>query len=65
VVDENARIDSIPRWFEGIHFNLAENLLFSRNTNDPTLSQGTKGKEDRKIALTEVQEGAKEIREVS
>jgi acetoacetyl-CoA synthetase len=65
VVDEKARIDSIPRWFEGVYINFAENLLYSRDTFDPTYKRGTKGKEDRKIALTEVREGSTEIRDVS
>lgn len=64
-VDENARIDSIPRWFEGVYVNFAENLLYSREALDPTSKRGTKGKEDTKIALTEVREGSTEIRHVS
>jgi acetoacetyl-CoA synthetase len=65
VVDENARIDSIPRWFEGLHINFAENLLYSRVPGAPTSTRGTIGKEDNKIAFTEVREGATEIRDVS
>jgi len=65
VVDESARIDSIPRWFEGVYINFAENLLYSRDAHDPTSKRGTNGKEDRKIALTEVREGSTEIRDVS
>jgi acetoacetyl-CoA synthetase len=48
VVDESARMDSIPEWFSGIKLNFAENLLFSK----------TAGKEDSKIAVSEVREGA-------
>ena len=65
MVDESARIDSIPRWFEGVHLNFAENLLYSRVPGAATSQRGKKGKEDTKIALTEVREGATEIRNVS
>lgn len=54
VVDENARIDSIPDWFSGIRLNYAENVLF---TSGPGQSITTVGKEDDKIAITEVREG--------
>lgn len=65
VVDENARIDSVPTWFEGVYVNFAENLLYSRDAEDSTSKRGTKGKEEQKIALTEVREGSTEIRDVS
>jgi acetoacetyl-CoA synthetase len=65
IVDESARMDSIPRWFEGVYINFAENLLYSRDAHDSTSKRGMKGKEDRKIALTEVREGSTEIRDVS
>ncbi|KAJ5296131.1 hypothetical protein PENANT_c021G01336 [Penicillium antarcticum] len=52
VVDESVRMDQIPAWFEGIRLNFAENLLFSRAAGDKS------GKEDEKIAVTEVREGA-------
>lgn len=65
VVDESARIDSIPRWFEGVYMNAAENLLYSRVPGAPTSKRGTIGKEDGKVALTEVREGATEIRDVT
>lgn len=52
VVDESARIDSVPTWFSGIRVNFAENLLFTRTAGDIS------GKEDHKIAITEVREGA-------
>jgi acetoacetyl-CoA synthetase len=65
VVDENSRIDSIPHWFDGVYTNFAENLLYSRSSLGGTSKRDTKGKEDRKIALTEVREGATEIRDVS
>jgi acetoacetyl-CoA synthetase len=45
--------------------NFAENLLYSRIPGKPSSERGTIGKEDGKIALTEVREGATEIRNVS
>jgi acetoacetyl-CoA synthetase len=60
-VDLTARMDSIPSWFEGVRLNYAENMLYSRG-NDPG-ERGTLGKEDSKIAITEVREGATEIRD--
>lgn len=44
-------MDSVPSWFAGVNVNFAENLLFSRYAGD------TSGKEDHKIAVTEVREG--------
>jgi acetoacetyl-CoA synthetase len=64
-VDESARIDSIPRWFDGVHMNSAENLLYSRVPGAPTSQRGKEGKEDTKIALTEIREGYTEVRNVS
>ncbi|KAJ5505281.1 AMP-dependent synthetase/ligase [Penicillium expansum] len=52
VVDESARMDSVPEWFAGVRLNFAENLLFSRVAGDKT------DKEDDKIAVSEVREGA-------
>ncbi|EKV07039.1 Acetoacetyl-CoA synthase [Penicillium digitatum PHI26] len=52
VVDESARMDSVPEWFAGVRLNFAENLLFSRISGDRT------DKEDDKIAVSEVREGA-------
>lgn len=51
VVDESTRMDGVPEWFSGIKLNFAENLLFSRSAGDTT------GKEDGKVAVTEVREG--------
>jgi acetoacetyl-CoA synthetase len=64
-VDESARIDSIPRWFDGVYMNAAENLLYSRVPGAPASQRGTIGKEDGKIAVTEVREGGTEIRDVT
>ncbi|KAK2814081.1 hypothetical protein FQN50_000485 [Emmonsiellopsis sp. PD_5] len=61
VVDESARMDSIPSWFEGTYLNFAENMLFSSGKTFATPSVVcTTGKEDDKIALTEVREGGLE-----
>ncbi|RDL36366.1 Acetyl-CoA synthetase-like protein [Venustampulla echinocandica] len=65
VVDESASIETIPRWFEGVSLNFAENMLYSRVPGASTSERGTIGKEDEKIAVTEVREGATEIRHVS
>ncbi|KAK6834024.1 acetoacetate-CoA ligase [Apiospora arundinis] len=70
-VDESSPIDSVPHWFEGVHLNFAENLLWSRSrtpgsgSNDPTDHHGTVGKEDAKIAVTEVREGVSETRQLT
>lgn len=65
VVDESKPIDAIPRWFEGIHLNWAENLLWSRSSSDPSNHRGKEGKEDDKIALTGVREGATEVTHIT
>ncbi|KAJ5639056.1 uncharacterized protein N7484_006918 [Penicillium longicatenatum] len=52
IVDESARMDSVPEWFNGINLNFAENMLFYGRPGNTT------GKEDHKIAITEVREGA-------
>ncbi|KAI1169209.1 acetoacetate-CoA ligase [Nemania serpens] len=65
VVDESKPVDSIPRWFEGVHLNWAENLLWSRSSTDPSDRRGKEHKEDDKIALTEVREGVTELRHVT
>lgn len=65
VVDESKPVDSIPRWFEGVHLNWAENLLWTRSSTDPSDYRGKEGKEDGKIALTEVREGVTELRHVT
>ena len=45
--------------------NFAENLLYSRIPGEATSKRGFIGKEDGKIALTEVREGYTEVRDVS
>ncbi|KAI1390949.1 acetoacetyl-coenzyme A synthetase [Hypoxylon trugodes] len=65
VVDESKPIDAIPRWFEGVQINWAENILWSRSSSDSTDHHGQVGKEDTKIAITEVREGVSEVRHVT
>lgn len=49
-------MDSIPRWFGGVKVNFAENILF---VGDKAGRRGmSPGKEDDKVALTEVREGS-------
>lgn len=57
-------MDSVPQWFAGVKLNFAENILFSPDPSDPSKLAKT-GKEDTKIACTEVREGCTEIRDVS
>ncbi|KAI0381848.1 acetoacetyl-coenzyme A synthetase [Hypomontagnella monticulosa] len=64
-VDESRAIDTIPRWFEGIHLNWAENVLWSRTSKDPKDHHGKLGKEDAKIAVTQIREGASETTHVT
>lgn len=55
----------MPRWFEGVRLNFAENALFSRgNDTNPTV-RGVRDKEDGKVAITEVREGGGEVRSVT
>ncbi|QKX63133.1 uncharacterized protein TRUGW13939_10301 [Talaromyces rugulosus] len=54
VVDEHARMDTVPKWFPGIKLNFAENILFTGNSvGQPSSSPG---KEDDKVACTQVRE---------
>jgi acetoacetyl-CoA synthetase len=61
VVDPNARMDSIPRWFEGVRMNFAENILFTRGKTKDHVT--TWDKQNDKIVITEVREGATEIKD--
>ncbi|KAF9894350.1 hypothetical protein FE257_007853 [Aspergillus nanangensis] len=65
VVDEASRMDSIPRWFEGVRLNYAENILYSASVDDDRAVRSTVGKEDDKIAVTEVREGCSAIRHLT
>lgn len=57
-------MDHVPRWFLGIRLNFAENVLYSPSPSSPSTTT-TIGKEDSKVALTEVREGCTEIRNVT
>lgn len=61
VVDPHARMDSIPRWFEGVRMNFAENILYSRGSRKDHVTMWDK--QDEKVAITEAREGATEIRD--
>lgn len=64
VVDESIPISKLPRWFDGIRLNWAENFLYT--TGSPsTGARSTRHKDDAKIALTEVREGNTAIRHVT
>lgn len=64
VVDESARMDSIPTWFEGVKVNFAENILFWPDAEDNSKAT-KKRKRDDAIACTEIREGCTEIRHVT
>ena len=64
VVDDDARMDSIPPWFEGVRLNFAENVLFWPDSKDAS-KQTTHRKEDHRVACTEVREGCTEIRNIT
>lgn len=55
-VDESARMDSIPVWFRGVAMNFAENVLFQGDGRGGAVL--SPGKEDGKVAVTEVREGS-------
>ncbi|KEF51490.1 acetoacetate-CoA ligase [Exophiala aquamarina CBS 119918] len=55
VVDESARMDSVPRWFGGLTMNFAENILFSGDQHGNPVINAAKA--DDKIAAIEVREG--------
>lgn len=65
VVDEKARIDQVPKWFEGVKLNFAQNILFVGDGKG--CAKLSPGKEDDKIACTEVREGSfvEPIRQIS
>ncbi|KAJ6016847.1 acetoacetyl-CoA synthase [Penicillium sp. IBT 35674x] len=63
VFDEHARMDSVPDWFPGVRLNFAENVLFTatptagNSSNSKSYIVTVTGKEDDKIAVTEIREG--------
>ena len=57
-------MDRIPKWFHGLRLNFAENMLYSPSLT--SVSQvNTTGKEDNKVAVTEVREGCTSIKHVT
>ncbi len=64
-MDESLPIDALPRWFDGVTLNFAENMLYSRGPDDPAGHRGTFGKEDGVVAVTEIREGNTEVRHVT
>ncbi|KAH7396407.1 hypothetical protein BKA66DRAFT_409168 [Pyrenochaeta sp. MPI-SDFR-AT-0127] len=64
VVDTSAPMDSIPRWFQGVHLNFAENILYSASPSNPSI-RTTENKEDSKVVLTEIREGNTEVRDLT
>lgn len=48
-------MDGVPKWFEGVKLNFAENILFVGDTKGQR--QTSPGKEDNKIACTALREG--------
>jgi acetoacetyl-CoA synthetase len=57
VVDESIPISKLPRWFEGVRLNWAENMLWNRSAADAPGTRTTVNKEDDKVAAIEVREG--------
>jgi acetoacetyl-CoA synthetase len=64
VIQPNTSMSSIPLWFQGLKTNYAENMLFSPSPSSRS-QRSTAGKEDAKVALTEVREGGTEIRNIT
>lgn len=65
VVDESKTISQLPRWFEGVRLNFAENLLWSRGPEDEPGAHTTRFKEDGKVAIVEVREGNSEVKHIT
>ena len=64
VVDETVPISELPRWFEGVRVNMTENFLWVRDSQGQG-RRSTLGKEDDKVAITEIREGNTEVRHVT
>jgi acetoacetyl-CoA synthetase len=58
-------MDTIPIWFEGVYINIAENLMYTRSEYDHPSTKSMRGKEDSKVAVTEIREGNTEIRNIT
>jgi hypothetical protein len=48
--DAAATIDQVPRWFEGVRLNFAENVLYSRQAADSQDHRSRRHKEDARVA---------------
>lgn len=55
MVDESARMDSIPHWFPGLKVNFAQNILFAGDGKGNSIIDWTKAND--KLAAIEVREG--------
>lgn len=60
VVDETAPVTDLPKWFEGVKVNFAENFLWTTGASPG--ERTTTNKEDDRVAVTEIREGNTEIR---
>ena len=65
VVDESIPISELPRWFEGVKLNWAENFLWTRGPQDDRGARTTRNKEDHKVAMTEIREGISAVTHVT
>jgi acetoacetyl-CoA synthetase len=61
VVDESKPISAVPKWFEGVELNFAENMLFPA----PNGSKARGSKRDGDVAVTSIREGGEEVRDVT
>lgn len=55
-VDESAPMFPPPKWFQGVNINFAQNILYQGSVEGKAVL--SPGKEDSKIAVTEVREGS-------
>lgn len=55
-VDESAPMFPPPVWFKGINLNFAQNILYQGTPDGRAVTSS--GKEDNKVAVTEVREGS-------
>lgn len=65
VVDESVPVSELPRWFEGVRLNFAENYLWSHDKGSAPGARSSRNKEDDKIAITEIREGNTSIRHIT
>lgn len=65
MVDESVPINELPRWFEGLRLNWAENFLYKRGPDDGPGVRGKEFKADDRVACTEIREGLSEVRDVT